>query len=202
MTYASHFELAAFLYGTGQLAAGLEFFLGPDFDYRMIDVQEPIFSDYLTQAYTPEHFTGKLLRVLIEDRFPPPRSGRLIDYLLYEGKKLYLLELLLPETPDHIVYEITEDQLQWLRDNETQIYAHLQREDDFYTTDVTKINKYTRPAPTSPGMPADSPGGAVNYVGRQIVASYLRLHPETTIAELMAIADGQEILRGARYKPR
>ncbi|MCP9237458.1 hypothetical protein [Lewinella sp. JB7] len=202
VTYDSHFELAAFLYGDGQLAAGLEFFLGPDFDYQLVNPEEPIFSDYLARSYTPAHFTGKLLRVLIEDRFPAPRSGRLIDYLVYEGKKLYLLDLLQPETPDHVVYEVSPEEMEWLRDNETEIYAYLQRENELYATDVNKIKKYTGPAPYSQGMPRESPGGAVNYVGRQIVASFLSANPDVSIAELMAMQDGQDILRRARYKPR
>ena len=202
VTYTNNFELAAFLYGDGQLAAGLDFFLGPAFDYSQVDPNEPIFSAYLAQSYTPEHFAGKLLRVLLEDRFPPPRSGRLIDYLVYEGKKLYVLERLLPEVPRHVVYEVTEEEMAWLEDNETPIYAYLQREDELYSTDVNKIRKYTGPAPYSVGMPQESPGGAVNFLGRQIVASYMALHPEVTLVELMELGDGQEILRGARYKPR
>ena len=200
--YDSHFELAAFLYGDGELAAGLDFFLGPDFDYTQVAPDEPIFSNYLAASYTPDHFAGKLLRVLFEDAYPPPRTGRMIDYLMYEGKKLYLLEHLLPETPDHVVYEVTEAQMDWLHDNEAPIYAYLQQEDLLFSTDVNKINKYTRPAPYTPGMPQESPGGAVNYLGRQIVAAYLRQHPEVTLPELLAMEDGQEVLRGARYKPR
>ena len=202
VTYAAHFELAGFLYGAGQLAAGLDFFLGPDFDYTQVDPNEPIFSDYLVQSYTPEHFAGKMLRILLEDHFPPPRSGRMIDYLVYEGKKLYVLEQLLPELPRHVVYELSTEDLQWLEENETPIYAYLQREDELYSTDVNKIRKYTGPAPYSAGMPRESPGGAVNYLGRQIVASFLTQHPEVTLAELMRLTDGQDILRRARYKPR
>ena len=200
--YATHFELAAFLYGDGQLAAGLDFFLGPDFDYTQVNPEEPIFSNYLAESYTPAHFTGKLLRVLLDDQYPAPRTGRMIDYLIHEGKKLYLLEHLMPETPDPVVYEVTDEQMDWLRNNETPIYAYLQREDLLFSTDVNKINKYTRPAPYTPGMPQESPGGAVNYLGRQIVAAYMQQHPEVTLPELMAMEDGQAILRGARYKPR
>ena len=200
--YATHFELAAFLYGDGQLAAGLDFFLGPDFDYTQVNPEEPIFSKYLAESYTPTHFTGKLLRVLLDDQYPAPRTGRMIDYLIHEGKKLYLLEHFMPETPDPVVYEVTDEQMDWLRNNETQIYAYLQREDLIFSTDVNKINKYTRPAPYTPGMPQESPGGAVNYLGRQIVAAYMQQHPDVTLPELMAMEDGQAILRGARYKPR
>jgi hypothetical protein len=202
VTFASHFDLAAFIYGDGQLAAGLDFFLGRDFPYEQVDPSEPIFSSYLVHTYTPDHFAGKLLRVLIEDRFPPPRSGRLIDYLIYEGKKLYLLERLLPETERHLVYEVTPEEMEWLEENETAIYTYLQRERELYATEVDKIRKYTRPAPYSPGMPPESPGGAVNYLGRQIVASYLAANPNVTVAELMRMEDGQAILQGARYKPR
>lgn len=202
VTYLSQFELAAFLYGDGQLAVGLDFYLGPDFDYLSVDPREPIFSEYLSRSYTPEHMTTKLMRVLIEDYLPRPRAGRLVDYLLYEGKKLYLLDRVLPETPDHILHEVTEEQMGWLERNEIAIYAQLQKEDQFYATDPTLIKKLTQPAPYSQGMPRESPGQAVNFLGKRIIESYVRANPRVTMTELLAIDDGQEILAEARYKPR
>lgn len=202
VTYLSQFELAAFLYGEGQLAVGLDFYLGPDFDYLSVDPREPIFSEYLSRTYTPQHMTEKLMRVLIEDYLPRPRAGRLVDYLLYEGKKLYLLDRVLPETPDHVIHEVTEEQMGWLERNEIAIYAQLQKEDQFYSTDPTLIKKLTQPAPYSQGMPRESPGQAVNFLGKRIVASYVRANPKVTMAELLAIEDGQQILAGARYKPK
>lgn len=202
IAFAGNFELAAFLYGEGQLAAGLDFFLGPDFDYRSINPKEPVFSDYLSHAYTPEHMVAKLMEVLVDDYLPPPRSGRLIDYLIYEGKRLYLLQLLQPAAPPHIIYGFREEEMQWLRDNEAQIYAYLQREDELYATDQAKVKKYTQAAPTTQGMPPESPGRAVNYLGRQIVGAFVAANPDVSLPELLAMQDGQEILRRARYKPR
>ncbi len=202
VTYLSQFELAAFLYGEGQLAVGLDFYLGPDFDYLSVDPREPIFSEYLSRTYTPEHMTAKLMRVLIDDYLPRPRAGRLVDYLLYEGKKLYLLDRVLPETPDHVIQEVTEEQMGWLKRNEIAIYAQLQKENQFYSTDPTLVKKLTQPAPYSQGMPRESPGQAVNYLGKRIIASYVKANPQVTMAELLAIDDGQKILAGARYKPR
>ncbi|MEM6769702.1 MAG: hypothetical protein AAF597_03870 [Bacteroidota bacterium] len=202
VTYLAQFELAAFLYGEGQLAVGLDFHLGPDYDYLSVDPREPIFSEYLSRTYTPKHMTEKLMRVLIEDYIPRPRSGRLVDYLLYEGKKLYLLDKVLPETPNHLLHEVTAEQMGWLERNEVAIYAQLQKENQFYSTDQTLIKKLTQPAPYSQGMPRESPGQAVNYLGKQIIASYVRANPKVTMEELINIEDGQEILAGARYKPR
>lgn len=202
ITYQSQLQYAAFLYGAGQLAVGLDFFLGPEFDYQTVDAREAIFSDYLALSYTPDHITEKLMRILIDDYVPRPRSGRLVDYLLYEGKKLFLLDRVLPDVPDHIVHEITPEQMDWLQNNEVAIYAQLQKDKQFYSTDPAIIRKLTQPAPYSQGMPRKSPGQAVNYLGRKIIESYVRANPGVTMRELIALEDGQDILTGARYKPR
>jgi hypothetical protein len=202
LTFFSQFELAAALYGDGDLAVGLEFFLGPNYNYQQVDPRETIFSSYLARTYTPEHMTEKLMRTLIEDRVPRPRGGRLVDYIIYEGKKLFLLDKTLPETPDSIIQEVTAPQMEWLRNNEIPIYAHLQKEKQLYSTDPILIRKYTQPSPSSQGMPTESPGQAVNYLGKKIVEAFVKANPKVTMSQLLAIDDGQDILAGARYKPK
>jgi len=202
LTFFSQFEVAAALYGENDIAAGLEFFLGPDYNYQGVDPRETIFSSYLARTYTPEHMTAKLMRTLIQEEVPAPRGGRLIDQLIYEGKKLYLLEKVLPFTPDSILQEVTAPQMAWLKNNEIAIYAHLQKEQMLYSTDATLIRKMTQPAPSSQGMPVESPGGAVNYLGKRIVEAYVTANPKVTMPELMGLVDGQVVLAGARYKPK
>lgn len=202
LTFFSQFELAAVLYGTGDLAVGLDFFLGPDFDYHSVDPRETIFSNYLARTYTPAHMTAKLLRALIEDQVVKPRGGRLIDELIYEGKKLFLLDRVLPFTPDSILQEVTAAQMEWLENNEVQIYAYLQQENYLYSTDPILIRKYTQPSPSTQGMPAAAPGQAVNFLGKKIVEAYVQHNPQVTMEQLLSIQDGQKILAGARYKPR
>ena len=201
-TFLFEFSYAGLLYGDTDLAAGLEFYLGPEFDYSQVSSQEPIFSEYLARTYRPEYLPQKLMRVLIEDRLPRPRAGRLIDYIIYEGKKLYLLDRVLPETADEIVYEVSPEQLSWLQENEIAIYAHLQKEDLVFSTDQSQIRKLTQPAPYTQGMPQESPGRAVNYLGKKIVEAYVAAHPDVTMTELIRMEDGQKLLAGARYKPK
>ncbi len=201
-TFLSEFSFAGLLYGNGDLAAGLEFYLGPEFDYTQVNAQEAIFSQYLTQTYRPEYLTAKLMRVLIDDYAPRPRAGRLIDHIVYEGKKLYLLERVLPEAPAEVLLETSPEKVAWLEENEISIYAHLQEEDQFYSTAPNLIRQLTQPAPYTPGMPKESPGQAVNYLGKRIVEAYVDAHPEVTMAELLGMQDGQAVLAGARFKPR
>lgn len=202
LTFFSQFEVAAALYGKNDIAVGLEFFLGPNYNYQRVDPRETIFSAYLARTYTPEHMTAKLMRTLIQEEVPQPRGGRLIDHLIYEGKKRYLLEKVLPYTPDSIIHEVTTAQMEWLESNEIPIYANLQKKKMLYSTDATLIKKMTQPAPSSQGMPVESPGGAVNFLGKRIVEAYVKANPKVTMPELMGLVNGQEVLAGARYKPK
>jgi hypothetical protein len=202
VTFMSQFEYAGFLYGNNQLAVGLDMYLGPNYDYQSISPAEPIFSNYLTRTYTPDHLPVKLSQLLIEEELTEPEQGRLIDYMIYNGKKLYLLDLLLPKTPDSLKLEITADQTTWLANNETPVYIYLQSQELLFETDTRKYRKYIDPSPNSPGMPKGAPGRSANYIGWKIVEQWIKNNPQATIKDLLAIQDGQRILAESRYKPR
>lgn len=201
VTFVSQFEYAGFLYGNNQLALGLDMFLGPDFDYKSVSPNEPIFSDYLARTYTPEHITSKLMQLLIDDLLNEPENGRLIDYMVYNGKKLYLLDQVMPLAADSIKLEITGAQAAWLAENEAPVYVYLQSEELLYETDLRKYRKYIDPSPNSPGMPEEAPGRSANYIGWKIVSAWMDKHPEASIQDMLAISDGQRILAESRYKP-
>ena len=67
---------------------------------------------------------------------------------------------------------------------------------------MSRINKYLNPAPSSPGMPPESPGMTANYIGWQIVKSYMNKFPETTIPDLIGNQNSQDFLEMARYRPK
>jgi hypothetical protein len=202
-TYLSQFQYAGFLYGDNQLGAGLDLFLGEAFDYSAVDPQAAIFSRYLTRTYNRQHFVEKMMRLLLEDLIPQPRNGRLLDYMIQNGKKLYLLDQVLPLTPDSIKLEITAEQVDWLRDNELQLWVYLNDEELLYSTDIQEFRKLIEESPNGgAALPPEAPGRAANWLGWQIVRSYLERQPETTVAELLALEDAQAVLQASRYKPR
>ena len=47
----------------------------------------------------------------------------------------------------------------------------------------------------------DSPGRLGVYIGFQIVQSYMKNHPGTTLKDLMKMTDSQKFLRESGYKP-
>lgn len=202
-TYVSQFQYAGFLYGDNQLAAGLDLFLGNEFDYTAVDPQAAIFSRYLTRTYDRRHFTEKMMRLLLDDLIPQPRNGRLLDYMVQNGKKLYLLDQTLPLTPDSIKLEITAEQVEWLTENELQLWVYLNDEELLYSTDIKEFRKLIEESPNGgAALPPEAPGRAANWLGWQIVRSYMDRQPETTVAELLTMEDAQVLLQASRYKPR
>lgn len=200
-TLISEYAVAAFVYGENDLGISLDYFLGSDYPYQKLNPRDPAFSAYLTRTFNQEHLTSKAIQTLINGLVPPPRQQRLLDLMIDNGKKLYILDKLLPYTPDSIKLEVTGEQVEWLNDNELEMWAFLIKEDLMYATDSRKIRKLVDYSPHSPGMPEEAPGRTANWVGWQVVQAYMRRHPETTLQELIAIEDAQALLDASRYKP-
>ncbi len=201
-TFISGFQYGALLYGENDLAAGLEFFLGSGYPYSSIDPSNPIFSRYLSRTYTPEHLTSKLMRGLVNDLVGEPSGQRMIDLMINNGKKLFILDQLMPYTPDSILMEVSSDQYDWLEENEFNLWAFFLEEDLLYSTSYKDFRKYVDVSPNSPGMPPEAPGRTANWIGWQIVKAYQRRQPEATLEDIAAAKDAQRLLEQSRYKPR
>ncbi len=201
-TFLSEYAVGSIIYDDNALAVGLDFFLGADYPYRELNPSNPAFSDYLTRTFNPEHLVMKTLKPLIQDINQAPDQVRLLDLMVQNGKELYLLDHILPDTPDSILLEMTVQQTQWLSDNEREMWAYFLQEDLLYSSTFRDIKKYVDYSPHSPGMPPEAPGRTANWIGWQIVKAYMQRHPETSFSELVEIRDAQTLLAESRYKPK
>jgi hypothetical protein len=50
-------------------------------------------------------------------------------------------------------------------------------------------------------MPKEAPGRTANWIGFQMVNSYMKRYPETTFEELIELQDAQALMDQSRYKP-
>lgn len=201
-TYISEFSLATFIYDTASLAVGLDFFLGSDYPYQQYNPGNSNFSAYLTRTFDRRHLVSKSLQPLVDDLLGPPMGERLLDMMLYNGKKLYILDRLLPSTPDSVLLEMTTAQTEWLFDNELEMWAYFLQENLLYSSKWQDIRKYVEYSPSSPGMPPEAPGRTADFIGWRIVREYMRRHPQATLDELIALRDAQQLLDASRYKPQ
>lgn len=202
VTFISEYTIGGFLYGENSIAVGLDFYLGEEYPYASLNPANPNFSAYLTRTFNPEHLVQKSMKLLVQDLIGNPRGAKFIDHMIHGGKELYILDHLLPEKPDSVKLEFTENQVKWCQENEANIWAYFVSEDLLYSTEYNKFQKLVDYSPHSPGMPEEAPGRTADWLGWQIVKAYMERNPEMKMRDLINNHDAQTIMDGARYKPK
>ena len=208
-SYITEFGYQTILFSDGErgentdgIGIGLDMYLGSDFDYKQVDPRNPIFSDYITANYSEEYIVRNAMEIISSDLMGEPRGKRMLDQMLHNGKRLYIMENLMPWVSDSIIMEYTSDNMEWVVDNELQIWDYFLENNLVYETNHLKVNKYINPSPNSPGMPAEAPGKTATFIGWQIVRSYMNRNPNASLADLIALTESQKLLELSRYKPK
>jgi hypothetical protein len=181
---------------------GLDMFLGSDFPYEQIDPKNPAFSSYLTRRFNKDHLVKKTLELMIDEQIGAAKGDRMLDLMIHNGKRLYLLNKVLPSVSDTVIMEYSKEQLNWAENNEVEMWAFFFKKELFYKTNRMEINKYLNVSPNSPGMPMEAPGRTANYMGWKIIEAYMKRNPELSILELINNTDAQDILNKSRFKPK
>lgn len=188
--------------GKDGIALGGEMFLNDYIDYKGLDPTNPAYSDYLTRTFNREHLVKKAMDLVVDELAGPPSGGRLLDYMIQNGKKLYVLQHLLPYAPDSIIFEYTPEQVAWCQENELEMWGFFLEEKLFFESSPLKIAKFISDSPNSPGMPLEAPGKTANYLGLQIIKKYVENTPGMDLQQLLKQNNSQEILDKSRYKPK
>lgn len=183
----------------GILSADIDKYLGKDYD-----VYKSLFSPYQRVRMYPEklasdYMTGWVRSELTEYKLMD--NQRLLDYMIYEGKIMFLIQILLPDETMENVSGYTTEQLNWLTSNEKNMWNTLLQLQHLYSKDVSIIAKYIREAPYTPYFSQESPGRAAIWTGYCIVSSYMEKNPNVTVQELMLNTKAQDLLKGANYQP-
>ena len=204
-TLFSEYSFQTFIFedkpGHDAIGVSLDFFLGADYPYQDMNPRNPNFSAYLTRSFNKKHLVKKALDAYIDDILGKGEGNTMLDIMIHNGTKLYLLDQLMPYTPDSVKLEYTQAQVEWCDKNEFNIWNHFIDEELLYSTNMREIQKLVSPSPNSKGMPPESPGRTANWIGWQIVKAYMHRYPKTTMEELIALRDAQKILQESKYKP-
>jgi hypothetical protein len=198
--FVSQYNYDVFPFGRDTIGIGLDGFLGANHpDYFQI---ENLSYEYVRRTMAPQYLSTKAMRMVIAAQAGSEMGNRLLDMMIHNGKQLYILDQLLPETPDSIKFGYSAKQTQWCKNNEVEMWASLLKANLLYETNGKKIAKLVSPSPSSPGMPPESPGETGNYLGWQIVKQFMKRNPNTTLPQLLAMRNAQEILDKGKYKPK
>ena len=178
------------------LAIALDKYLGRNEDmYFRMDL-----SNYQRYTMDPKYVVTDCMKAWLYTEFPSSDSiDHVLANILYEGKMMYVLQRLFPNTPDSLLFGYTPDQVRWCRNNTTQMYTFLVEKKLLYVTDHFTITKLIGPAPFCSMFTRESPGRAAVWLGYQIITAYMR-HNKVTLEALLLDNDYQRILKSAKIK--
>lgn len=181
------------------LGIGLDLYLGrEEGKYELLGIPA-----YKIRKMNSAYLVGDAMRSWVGTEFEMPAEDQdLISHMIYQGKILYALDLLLPDTPDSLKVTFTADQLSWCEKNLVDMWFHLAENELLYSKDPKQIQKYMGDAPFTPGFPEGSPGMVGRWIGWQIVRKYMdQIDEPLNLQHLFEQKDAQKILHLSKFKP-
>jgi gliding motility-associated lipoprotein GldB len=182
------------------LGISLDMYLGPQ--YKFYSTLQPPLPVYLRNRMHKDYLVCDAMKGWAESDYGIDESSAImIDFMIANGRILYFLDKILPETPDSIRAGYTADQMKWCNESESRIWSFFIENKLLFSNDPNLMNKYVNEGPTTNGFPKESPGNIGKFIGWQIVRSYMKNHPDLTLQQLMEEKDMMKIYNESKYKP-
>ena len=181
------------------LGIGLDMYLGENYKfYEALSLPK-----FKTAKMTREYIAVDCFKGWAQSEYgQDPVKRDMLSQIVYNGKILYYIEAMLPEEDKHKIIGYTKEQLEWCRNNESSIWSFFIAQNLLYSSDQIKISKFINEGPGTGGFPPEAPAMLGNYIGWQIVRALMEKRESTSLAELMEMSDGQQILNLSSYKPK
>lgn len=198
-TYVSGFDTETGIFVNDSVVIiPLDQFLGEGFSiYNKLRIPA-----YVQRNMNPEDIVPEVIRQILYFYFWGKESpSLLIEQMVYSGKFIALMEFVLPHENQAKLFRFTPAQLVWCQRNANNIWAMLVEKQMLFSADPAVIRTIMNDGPFTPGLDKESPARIGEWVGYQIVKSYLAKNPSLTPAQLFKTPFGQEFLRQSGYKP-
>lgn len=184
-----------------KFGVGLDMYLGSDFEvYTLLNPEN--FPLYRIKKFEPYRIVPNCIQTYVDSKVPAYTPTTFIDQAVYEGKKLYVLDLLLPSVHDSLKINYLSGQLEWCEYQEENIWSYLVQEEELFNSDKNEIQKkYFNDGPFTTPFGNESSPRTGAWVGWQIVRSYMKNHPEISVKQLLNSTDHLTIFNQSGYRP-
>lgn len=190
---------SAFSYGVistdSVVGIGLDMYLGPE-NKIVKEVRFPLYmKEKMHRDYLPVDVAHSWLitNVIGEDR-----GETFLSSMIYFGKLRYAMEAMLPDVPKNRIIRYTPEEYEFALASEYQIWQYIIDMNWIYSIDMKVKLRYFEEAPETVGIEG-SPGRIGQFMGWQMVRSYMNEKEDVTLEELMTETSDTQILKA--YKP-
>lgn len=201
ITYIGPLDGYGDILDTDAFIVGLHHHLGSDFSMYKTEMVRTIYPDYISARFTPEYIAINCMKNIVLDMYPEKIEDKtLVIQMVEKGKRLYLLQKLVPFAKDHQLIGYTEKQLKESLEREAVIWNLFVQNNFLQSIDNNVIKNYIGESPKTTELGEASPGNIGSLSGWMIVKKYMNSFPKTTLNELMT-TDPEIIFQQAKYKP-
>ena len=140
-------------------------------------------------------------KALVYRHLPDRTLVTLLDNMVDAGKKMLFTQTMFPTTSAQDILGYSKEQYKWATSHESAIWHYLVEKNLVFDNTDNVIRRMMDETPFTRDFGNDSPGRLGVFIGFQIVQSYMKTHPGTTLKDLMAMNDSQKLLKESGYKP-
>jgi len=182
-------------------AVGLQSYLGKNFSVYQSEYVSNVYPAYKSRRFELPYIVVNSMRNIMDDMYPLKTTGKpLMEQMIEAGKRLYMLDALLPETADTLKTGYTQQQLDFCFANEKKIWTFFIENNLLYETEPNLIGSYVNDGPSTPEFGEISPGNIGEFTGWQIVKKWMNKNEKKSLSELMQ-TPAKQIFDEAKYKP-
>lgn len=176
---------------------GLDYFLGPKPKYF-----DQSFPAYILKYYTKDRISFKV-SMAISNQFNmvDRKDQSVLAHMLFYGKAYYFTKQMFPCAADSMICEYSPEEINMLDKDPAYVWDHFIDKKLFFNTDREAIQKYIDDRPKVFEIGENCPGRIGRWLGYKIVESYMKEHPEVTLAMLMTDEDCKKIFNESHYRP-
>lgn len=175
----------------------LDTYLGSDHEFYAS------FYDYIKQNLNRDQIVSDLATAYAERLIYQPKRATFLEEMIYYGKQLYLKDLLIPFKENNEKIGYFPEQYEWAQENEFYIWQYFVEKELLYETDRKLLARFIVQAPFSRfnlELDSESPGRLGQYIGWQIVKSYME-NNSTPLLQMLQM-EATEIFNNAKFKPK
>lgn len=159
--------------------------------------------DYLKKNFDREQIIPDATAAFVETKLSPPDSRIFVDHMVYYGKILYMKDLLIPFKTNAQKMGYSEEELEWAKANEEQIWRYFVDKEILFASDSDLFSRFLYLAPFSKfylQLDNESPDRLGQFIGWQMVRQFMD-NSEVSVKEMLK-TDGTTIFKESNYKPR
>ena len=191
------YEIPAIMIQPDAVLISLDYYLGNDdgiYDY----IGMPRYRSLRCQ---PSYITRDLAQAFYDNMYARRAAKKdVLSEMINVGKQLYFIEAMNPTLPDSVLFGYSSQQAQWAQQYEADVWAAIVGNNMLYANDMMAFRNFFGDAPFTQAFSRESAPRLGEYIGLQIIRSYMT-HNDVTLQELMKNNDLQQIFQNSQYKP-